>query len=140
VPKLSLPQNPEDSPAHCPWGLTEPGGQVVVVVVLPPPAGVVDVVVVPVVDVVGVVDVVVVVLPPPAGVVAVVVVPVVDVVGVVLPPPLGVVAVVPWGEAAAWAGTITDFTIGFVHLDGSRTAVATPPIVKIFRICRRLCR
>ena len=41
------------------------------------------------------------------------------------------------GEAAAWAGTMIDFTIGAVHLDGNKTVVATPPMVKIFRICLR---
>ncbi len=119
----------------------------VVVVPVVDVVGVVDVVVVPVVDVVGVVDVAVV-LGPPAGVVDVAVVlgppPGVVDVAVVLGPPPGVVEVVvvllPLGEAAAWAGTITDLTIGFVHLDGNNTAVATPPIVKIFRIWRRSCR
>lgn len=43
------------------------------------------------------------------------------------------------GEAAACAGTITDFTIGVVHLAGNSTVVATPPSAKIFRICRRSC-
>jgi hypothetical protein len=36
------------------------------------------------------------------------------------------------GEASAWAGTITDWTTGLLHLSGS-TKVATPPIVAIFR-------
>ena len=54
-------------------------------------------------------------------------------------PGAGVVGFV-WGglgEAAAWAGTMIDFTIGAVHLDGNKTVVATPPMVKIFRICLR---
>ena len=45
-----------------------------------------------------------------------------------------VVVVVGAGEAAAWAGTITDLTIGFVHLLGNAKVVAMPPIVAIFRI------
>jgi hypothetical protein len=45
--------------------------------------------------------------------------------------------VVAGAEAAACAGGITAFTMGFTHLLGIATAVATPPIMTYFRTCRR---
>ena len=45
--------------------------------------------------------------------------------------------VVAGAEAAACAGGITAFTTGFTHLFGITTAVATPPIMTIFKTCRR---
>jgi hypothetical protein len=75
--------------------------------------------------------------PPPGGVVGGVAV-VVD----VPPPPPGVVVgseSSDLGEAAAWAGTMTDFTSGFVQLAGSVNVAAAPPIKKTFRICLRSC-
>lgn len=44
------------------------------------------------------------------------------------------------GDACACAGTTTAFTRGLVQLVGMTSAVATPPIVKIFRTCLRSCR
>lgn len=41
-------------------------------------------------------------------------------------------------EDAACAGVITESTIGFVHLPGNMTAVATPPIAIVFITCLRL--
>jgi hypothetical protein len=69
----------------------------------------------------GVVDVVV-------GVVVVVVVAVVVV---------GVDVVVGGAEVAAWAGTMTALMIGFIHLLGSTSVVATPPISIAFSTLRR---
>lgn len=47
-------------------------------------------------------------------------------------------AVVAGAEDAAWAGVITESTIGLDHLLGSITTVATPPIMTVFMTCRRL--
>ena len=59
---------------------------------------------------------------------------VVEVVVAVVP----VVTVVGGAEEAACAGVITESTIGFVHLPGNMTAVATPPIATVVITCLRL--
>ena len=46
--------------------------------------------------------------------------------------------VVAGADDAAWAGVMTESTIGFDHLLGSMTTVATPPIMTVFMTCRRL--
>jgi len=70
-------------------------------------------------------------------VVAVVAVVSVAVVDVVVPD--GVVVGFLRGEACACAGTMTDFTRGFVQFVGSVSVVAAPPMTRTFRICLRSC-
>ena len=41
------------------------------------------------------------------------------------------------GDACACAGTTIDSTMGFVHLLGSSSVVATPPMVMILSTCLR---
>jgi hypothetical protein len=42
------------------------------------------------------------------------------------------------GDAAAWAGTITDSTTGLIHLEGRRMVTVRPPTVKISSTRRRV--
>jgi hypothetical protein len=42
------------------------------------------------------------------------------------------------GDAAAWAGTNTVSTIGFIHLDGMRMVTVRPPTANISRARRRV--
>ncbi|MCI5078191.1 hypothetical protein [Oricola sp.] len=51
---------------------------------------------------------------------------------------VGAEVVVGGAEDAACAGVTTRSTRGFVHLPGSMTVVATPPMTIVFIICRRV--
>jgi hypothetical protein len=42
------------------------------------------------------------------------------------------------GDAAAWAGTMTDSTTGLIHLEGRRIVTVRPPTVKISSTRRRV--
>jgi hypothetical protein len=42
------------------------------------------------------------------------------------------------GDAAAWAGTMTDSTTGLIHLEGSRMVTVKPPTVNISSTRRRV--
>jgi hypothetical protein len=42
------------------------------------------------------------------------------------------------GDAAAWAGTITDSTTGLIHLEGRRMVTVKPPTVNISSTRRRV--
>ena len=42
------------------------------------------------------------------------------------------------GDAAAWAGTMTDSTTGLIHLEGRRMVTVKPPTVNISSTRRRV--
>jgi hypothetical protein len=48
-----------------------------------------------------------------------------------------VVAATVLGEAAAWAGTMIDRTIGLIHFSGRARVLITPPTSAARKICRR---